>query len=259
MPKDARIYTPDGKLVNSDIMGFDVNGPFFCANDGCDAKMHLVCRSGSQHFACYSISDHKLPKCIRGTVTFNASNYNEQTFNMLDFQNSFLPDTNCSKHIRADKYRTASRTINNNPHPTIKQIKTLYAAFLERGLDGNYNGYGVNDYLCSYDNYDLYCNGFTGFKLVELTYYHKVKGEFAIIFNYPLFDNTHNTHVKVEFANEQDFWNIYNHYRKLHLHDIAMNPLVIGAVWEEPLPSERNLYVAKCKIYKQTQHAYLRD
>ncbi len=256
MANTARINTPNGQQVTIGRDIFDRSANFFCQYLGCGARMHVVnAYNPHEHFRSYRIDDHAFSYCVRNDLEFHPDRYDQNLFRINDFMNRFLHDPAEPADIRRGSH--SSGAIGNNQNIPIRTLKTLYMAMVHAGVHGTYGDMTVNDYLCCHENYAQYQTGFTGFKIVELTYAHKVQGIGVrdVVFNYPYRDNQHQTQVLVHFNKEDDFWNVYNHYKQMINSSTNLNPLIIGAVWQ---PSRDPAYIAACEINYSRQHVYLR-
>lgn len=256
MANVACIHVPNGERVTAGQDTFDRNAHFFCQNPGCNARMHIVnAYNPREHFRSYRIEDHVFSYCVRNDLDFRPDQYNPKLFHIQDFENRLLGDPTESSNIHNGHH--GGGVVGNNQNIPIRTLKTLYAAMVSADIHGVYGDMTINDYLCCYENYSQYQAGFTGFKIVELTYAHKVKGMGIrdIVFNYPYKDNQHRTQVLVHFNKEDDFWRVYNHYKQMIERDAHLNPIIIGAVWK---PAEDDRYIATCEINNPRQHVYLR-
>ena len=110
------------------------------------------------------------------------------------------------------------------------------------------------DFMRCKENYMDFVANPCGFFVVETSFYHKVKDEYALLLNVPMFDSKmSNYHVKVKFENTKDFWRVYNHYKKLQ--KPYLNILLIAAEWVAV--KDNSDYIAECTIRKSNQHAYI--
>ncbi len=104
------------------------------------------------------------------------------------------------------------------------------------------------------ENYTDFISNPCGFFIVETSYYHKVKDEFAFLLNVPMFNSKMPTyHVKVNFTNVNDFWRVYEHHKKLKKSYLSI--MLIAAEWVAVTNNPD--YMAECTISKSSQHTYI--
>lgn len=247
----ARIYTPFGDLKNAKN-ATTRTVPYYCRFDGCNARMTLVSMGTDKaHFRSCSIQEHAFSYCIKDNISFHSDQYNENLFNFDTLKNHILKEKNINIHNSSSHSSTPS-TIGNNQLRPIRTLGTFYAACLSRGINRYYGDVYINDILACSENYDENKAGFSGFKLVELTYYHKVKDELAFIFNYPTYNSKYKTHVKVTFTDPKDFWQIFNHFKNIS--KPYLEPIVIAADWNFSNSPE---YSCEAIVRQSSQHVFM--
>ena len=255
MSLTACIYHANGRRVTVRKDNFDRKASFYCQYDGCNAPMHIVSPyNSSEHFSSYRKSDHMFPYCVRQDLNFNPAIYDESRFHIADFFRALIHSD--IDEADEDSHLGSGNGSSHNSLIAIRTLKTLYSAMLHIGINGSYGDMSVNDYLCCFENYNRYQRGFTGSKIVELTYARKVHGTGIrdIEFNYPFRDQNHHTKVLIRFKIEKDFWNVYNHYRKMIDNNSELNPIIIAGIWRA---SNNPEYIAECDINSSKQHIYV--
>lgn len=257
MADRACIYDPNGQLVYAGHDDFDKAASFYCQYQGCNARMHIVSPNNSQeHFRSYHISDHAFSYCIRQDVVFYPDKYDEKLFRVNYFFHDLLHTDKEEQNIHNGHH--SGGNVGHNQGIPIRTLKTIYAAMLHVGIGGTYGDMVVDDYLCCADNYTKYRNGFTGNKIVELTYARKVYGRGIrdIEFCYPYYNGKISTKVLVHFKQDKDFWHVYDHYKGKLGKQVELEPLIIAAVWRKPASSA---YIAECDIERPKQHVYVQQ
>lgn len=253
MAKKARIGQPNGKTVKADEV--HCKAPFFCDTDNCDAPMIIVSMGEkSAYFRSKSISDHKFSICVRNDIEFNADKYDKDLFKLEKFKSMIL-----GSYERPDIHNGSGHggTVGSGSKIAPDTLKSIYAAYIESlssGIDiiGNSN---FSAFMRCKENYTAFVLNPSGFFVVEGTYYHKVKDEFAILLNVPMFNprKKQTYHVKVSFKNKNDFWRVFDHHNKLQKSYLSV--MLVAAEW---VAVTDNLdYFAECTISKSSQHTYI--
>ncbi len=195
MASMACIGNPNGAIVKADKLTLkETEQCFYCSTTGCDARMMLVSRMTEHaHFRSYHIRDHKFDQCIVKSLSFDSSKYSEKSFNLNDAIKHIVGSDNplnIHKRNNSVLYHSSTKhsTIGGTQDMPIHTLKELYAQCLDTGIKGTYAGICINDILACRHNFNIYRNGFEGFKIVEVTYYKKVYNEPALLFNYPYYD-----------------------------------------------------------------------
>lgn len=252
MAKKARIWKPNGKSVKANDVYSKI--PFFCDNNGCDASMIIVSMGdASAHFRSKSKLAHKFPICVRNDIEFDSDKYNKDLFKLNDFKNNLL---NVGEGLNIHKGTGGGGRVGTGSKIAPNTLKEIYAAYIE-SLSSGEDTIGdckYSDFMRCKENYTEFLSNPNGFFIVETSYYHKIKEEHAIIFNVPVFEPKNPVyHVKVSFTNADDFWNVYNHHKKLKKPYLSI--MLIAAEW---VATKNNLdYIAECKVTKSSQHAYI--
>ena len=97
---------------------------------------------------------------------------------------------------RAAYFRNASRTnrgdtgtrqgnVGGGRHLRIHTLPILYAMCISETKNEMYNGILIDDIFADENNYERYQQGIEDYKIVETTFYHKIKDELAFRLNYP--------------------------------------------------------------------------
>ncbi len=252
MAKKARIWNPNGKPVNANEVY--KKAPFFCNIDNCDAPMTIVSMGEpTAHFRSKSKQDHKFAICIRNDIEFDTDRYDKNLFVLDGFKTRIL--SNIEK-VNIHKGSGGGGTVGTGSRIAPDTLKTIYAAYVESLSSGD-NIIGdchYSDFMRCKENYTEFLSNPCGFYIVETSYYHKVKDEFAFLLNVPMFSpNSPNYHVKVNFTNIDDFWRVYNHHKKLKKSYLSI--MLIAAEWETVIGNSD--YIAECTVTKSSQHAYI--
>lgn len=252
MAKKARIGNPNGRSINADEVSEKAS--FFCDTDDCDAPMMIVSMGGSTaHFRSKSKQDHKFAICIRNDINFNTDRYDKNLFVLEGFKTRILGNI---KEVNIHKGSGGGGTVGTGSRIAPDTLKTIYAAYIESLSSGDdtIGDCHFSDFMRCKENYTKFISNPCGFYIVETSYYHKVKGEFAFILNVPVFSpNSPNYHVKVNFTNSADFWRVYNHHKRLNKSYLSI--MLIAAEWKAVI--DNSDYIAECTVIKSSQHAYI--
>lgn len=251
MPQKACIGNPNGPVVEAKKLTIgDTKKSFFCSTNGCCARMLLVSgMTDHAHFRSYSIYDHKFDQCILNSLNFNSSKYSERAFNL---DNAIRYIVGPAETLNIHKKRGGNTrspkgvSIGGNQQMPIRTLKELYAQCLDTGVRGTYAGIYISDILACKHNFDRYSDGFEGFKIVEVTYYRKVYGEPALLFNYPCYSRGVHKVVRLNFQDEQTAWDYYNRFKNSN----HKEPLILAGIWEKVDNAE---YICECTFYKKSQ------
>lgn len=115
-----------------------------------------------------------------------------------------------------------------------------------------YNGNVINDMFADAENYSRYKTDLIGNVIVECSFFKKVYGEPALLFNYPADYKSDHIVIRLNFSKEQDCWHYYNRLKGSH----HTEPIAIAGNWEEVIGnpdfkfqcdflSSRQIYVVK--------------
>ena len=225
MASRAHLGHPKGKIVEASTVSVSQSERyhFYCATPGCNAEMICVNAGDPQRafFRSVNSKTHASPQCL---LPETEQEYDESKF--------FVKDT--FKAIITDKklYAKSKR---------IRSVEALYSVCQKVGKDGRYNGFRISDILADSENYERYKTGVLGYKLVETSYYHKVKDELALRMNFPAENKGMESWVKLEFEDKDLFWSIYNRLKEIS----HFTRILVAGDW---VPSEEEGYHSKCKI-----------
>ena len=215
--------------------------------------MHIVSMGDQRaHFRSSSIDEHRYSYCLRQDIAFNPDEYDENQFHINKFIKTILSGTTKASIHNHDNGRGGS--VGTGSRICINTLKGFYAAYLHYGINGKYGDCYISDFLCGYDNYATCKRGFTGFKVVEATYFYAIKEESAIVFNFPSYDSEHSSHIKAIFTDNGDRMSVIKHCKAIKR--FWMRPILIAGDWKT---SNDESVIAECVINKRTQHAYIVD
>lgn len=252
MAKKARIWKPDGKSITAREVYSKI--PFYCDTDNCDAPM-LIISMGEDfaHFRSKSQFDHKFSVCLRNDIDFKTDKYNKNLFRLNRFKDKML---GALEKTNIHSGSGGGGTVGTDSRIAPYTLKSIYAAYVESLSSGEetIGDCKYSDFMRCKENYMDFIANPSGFFIVEASYYHKVKDEFALLLNVPMFDSkTPNYHVKVNFTNTEDFWRVYNHHKKLKKSYLSI--MLVAAEWISVTGNPD--YIAECTIIKSTQHTYI--
>lgn len=250
MPYKALRNNPAKTPVNaSDVTISEKNDTFLCSTPGCRATMHIV-NGGNVNEAFFrripSSPPHISAKCVRCGITFDKTKYDEKRFSKTGlFDWLFSPPEDSHKGKTGTKTgKKGGTTIG------FRSLGNVYRLCASMDKSETYNGVLIDDIFADYDNATRYMNNLEGNLIVEVTYYCKLYKEKALLFNYPSdFKITHNI-VRVDFENEQTFWDYYNKLEK-NKKTKHTEPIVIAGNWEK-VESNPD-YQAQCTIISTRQ------
>lgn len=244
----ANINSPDGKTYNAKDVPIDLHKrPFYCSTPGCRARMtHCNGGSGDDYFRSLNINEHISPNCIKKSVIFKHSEYDENRFDLkFAFESMLSIPHNVHQHRTKN---TNPKTIGGGRHNRIHTLPLLYALCLHVGKSGTYNGFLIDDILADDENYERYSKGIEGYKLVETSMFHKVKNEYAIILNYPCDNRNRDSWVRVNFENVDLFWTVYNRMKN----SSHLQPIIISGDWFSP-ENKTTEHHSECNIISNKQ------
>jgi hypothetical protein len=98
--KKAHIYSKNGKIIAaSDCTIKDVGKKFYCSTEKCYAEMSLVNAANplAAYFRSKDKSKHISNKCIKNSIQFNDSDYDESRFDLNFALDSMLGDKHSIK------------------------------------------------------------------------------------------------------------------------------------------------------------------
>lgn len=228
MPDKAHINSKSGAIVNAkDCTIADLHKKFFCITKDCPATLTLVSASASKeaHFRRLKSSHkHISVDCVRCAMTFDPSKYDESKF---DYNNAFdwmfTPPTSSRATTG-----TATGHLGGGAHNSLKTLGNIYRMCVTKSKADTYNGYLIDDMFADAENYSKYKTALLGNIIVECSYYHKVYGEPALLFNYPADFKSEHIIIRLNFSDEKLCW---DYYKKLKDSDHT-EPIAIAGNWE---------------------------
>lgn len=225
MASRAHLGHPKGKIVEASTVSVSQSERyhFYCATPGCNAEMVCVNAGDPKRAFFRSVNSkaHASPLCF---LSESEQEYDESKF--------FVKDV--FKAIISNK-RSISRG------SRIRSVEALYSACLKTGKDGRYNGFRISDILADSENYERYKKGILGYKLVETSFYHKVKDELALRMNFPAENKGLESWVKIVFDDKDLFWAVYNQVKEMS----HFKKILIAGDW---MPCKEEGYHSQCKI-----------
>mgnify|MGYP000805771000 FL=1 len=177
---------------------------------------------------------------------FNPTEYEEKKF---DFE--YLAEKIMKEHDRKKSYRLKNIVINGGGGK--KSISTVKQMYLMCRKYAVYNGIRTNQILADERNFTENRNGILGKKIVQCTYYHKIKNEFSCIMNYPSFPYPSGKYIRIDFEKSKLFWEFYNKVKTSNHKELI---LVLGD-WKTRKVGDD--YIAECVIYRNRQYSFLKS
>lgn len=254
MPRNAMRYNKDTHILEKidakDCTINDVGKKFRCCTEGCPAIMTLVSASEnkSAYFKSKNKKQHISVQCVRNSINFNPSTYDENTFDLNFAFNSMMGNTN---YIHRGNTGVRQGNVGGGRHLRICTLPKLYAMCISKNKNDTYNGILINDLLVDEENFQEYNSGISGYKIVETSFYHKIKDENALRLNYPVNNKGINSWVKISFESEELFWKQYNKLKE----SLHIEPIAIAGDWKKV--ENNNIYHSECTIYNEKQIYYV--
>lgn len=229
----------------------DVGQRFKCCTEGCPAIMVLYSASQTRaaHFKSKDKKQHISVKCVRNSITFNQSEYDESKFDLNFAFDSMMGNTS---HINRGNTGSRRGSVGGSKHLRICTLPVLYAMCISRNKNDTYNGILINDLLVDAENSEEYKEGIEGYKIVETSYYHKIKDEFALRMNYPINNRGINSWVKISFNDRKLFWEQYDKLKD----SMHIEPIIIAGDWKKV--DDNSKYHSECIIYNEKQIHYVK-
>lgn len=250
MPYKAKKGSTSGEIILAkNVLADEQHDTFYCVTEDCKAEMTIV-NQGNIEEAYFrrkpSSPAHISVKCVRCGITFDKTKYDEKRFSTTG-----LFDWLFSPPVDSRKGKTGIKTGKRGGVTIgLRSLGNVYRLCVSMNKSETYNGVLIDDIFADYDNATRYMNNLEGNLIIEVTYYCKLHKERALLFNYPSdFTTTHNI-VRVNFEDEQTFWDYYNKLEK-NKKTKHTEPIVIAGNWEKV---EANLsYQAQCTIVSTRQ------
>lgn len=257
MPRYAYMHDKTGQPIDAnDVPISSVRPKFFCCTKNCDAEMILY-KPGTNnaYFASKHKKDHVSSMCIKNSIIFKESTYNESLFDKDFAFECMLGLANPAKKIIRGMTGTQTGTVGGSKNNRIHTLASLYAMCLSRGKNGNYNGIPINDILADNENYNMYQNGITGYKIVETSKYYEITRDLSFMMNYPA-DNRvigQRSWVKITFDLEELF---DAHFSKLK-NSNHIEPVIIAGDWKAAPNNAK--HHSECVIHAESQVYYAKE
>ena len=230
------------------------NNTFICCTPSCNAEMILVgAGTGNAYFRSKNIKKHISNQCIKNSITFNPSKYDENYFDLNFAFESMLGLNHSIRTIDRGITGIKKGNVGGSKKLRIHTLPLLYAMCLSVGKSGFYNKISINELLADNENYNKYYNGIEGYRIVETSMYHKVKDEFAFIMNYPAENFGLNSWVKIIFQSKDIFWKQYDKLKNSN----HIEPIIIAGNWE--IVKDTSDYHSQCIIYTEDQIYYAKE
>lgn len=250
MPYKAKRESSSGTLVKAcDVSADEQHDTFYCITANCKAEMTIV-NQGNIEEAFFrrkpSSPPHISARCVRCGITFDKTKYDEKRFSKTGLFNWLF-----SPPVDSHKGKTGTKT-GKKGGTTIgfRSLGNVYRLCASMSKSESYNGVLIDDLFADYDNATRYMNNLEGNLIVEVTYYCKLYKEKALLFNYPSDFTTTHSIVKVNFEDEQTFWNYYNKLEK-NKKTKHTEPIIIAGTWEKVESNPE--YQAQCTIISTRQ------
>lgn len=227
------------------------NMQYKCRNPLCNVDMCLknVSDAKKAMFAAFpkQVKNHVSTECIRSGIQFTKSKYAEYKFVFSEFMQGLMQEDETS---RISKKPSSNSTIPVSKNPPIRGLLTAYKMCVTLGADGHYNNISINDIFAGETNYKTYSAGFTGYKIVECSFYYDVHEQMSFILNYPIFNGNRRQYVKINIENRNLFFELR---KKLIASTTHREPIVVAGEWTV---SDYKDCCAECLIKNKKQIAF---
>lgn len=225
-----------------------INKTFYCKTPGCKTRMTLVNAADPENAYFRKIPsspDHLSVLCSADGV-FEPTKYEENRFNFEDLADKIMSEI-------SDKRIHGSSSVELHGGGGRKSISTVKQIYLMCRKYTEYNGIKTNEILADERNFEQNKNTITGKKIVQCTYYHKVYNEFSLIMNYPSFPYKNGKHIRIDFEDENLFWEFYRKVKPSNHKELI---LILGD-WKTE--KTRDEYIARCTVYRKRQYSFLKS
>ncbi len=261
MAKEARKDEPlVGTIVEAIKEPANEKHDYYCKCDGCSAHMYAYALGQTNaRFVSYNKFEHVSISCIPVEMEFDPTAHSEELFDMDTYIMNVCGEV---KHIdRGARIPTSTEHrhvhIKTKPLTAINTTNDLYLQFCHAGLEASYNGYSVNEFFACRNNYEEKSHGFTGFQLVEASFYKYHPYTQYMDFNFTPYGKItfEPVHIRLDFGDKDKAFGFY----KQHFADkktwkpkkgVYTRLIVIAGVWEKLNSSD---IISICKINKLTQ------
>lgn len=256
MAKIAYDLNTDEKVNAEDLSSQYQSHKFCCITNGCFARMYgYALGSHNARFNSYNINEHISSSCIGRDLNFNPHQYVEEMFNIDEIEAFYNSKTSNSNSERDYNNDSKPVIINNKDKTSFRSLNALYAIFSNIGVNGYYNGVPINNHFACRDNYDEKKDGFTGFHVVETSFYKIIPYTSYILFNFTPYGSITRfpAHILIEF---EDNKKMYAFYKKHFYNKQAHKRLVIiCGTWFKDTTVEDE--ICRCNIYKMSQFKFI--
>ncbi|WP_100065885.1 hypothetical protein [Miniphocaeibacter massiliensis] len=238
--KTQLIYAKDATIQ-------DVGKIFYCSTPNCPASMSIVSAASSEraYFRTLKKSKKHINQFCVADGAFNPIKYKESSFNFDDVSKKLMiASTSSSKNIGKGN-SIVSGGGGEKPISTVNQIYYMCRKY------HSYNGYSTNQILADERSFKIYKNGIEGNKVVQCTPFHKFKDEYAYRMNYPSFPYNNGKHIKLNFYNEELYWNFHNKVKFTN----HKNLIIVLGNWS--IPPKNDFYISECTICNNRQIHFL--
>ena len=225
-----------------------VNKTFYCKTLGCKTRMTLVNAANPEnaYFRKIPSSPDHLSVLCSADGFFEPTKYEENRFNFEDLADKIMSEM-------SDKRIHGSSSVELHGGGGRKSISTVKQIYLMCRKYTEYNGIKTNGILADERNFEQNKNTITGKKIVQCTYYHKVYNEFSLIMNYPSFPYKNGKHIRIDFEDENLFWEFYRKVKPSNHKELI---LILGDWKTEKIRDE---YIARCTVYRKRQYSFLKS
>ena len=224
-----------------------INKTFYCKTLGCKTRMTLVNAANPEnaYFRKIPSSPDHLSVLCSADGFFEPTKYEENRFNFEDLADKIMSEM-------SDKRIHGSSSVELHGGGGRKSISTVKQIYLMCRKYTEYNGIKTNEILADERNFEQNKNTITGKKIVQCTYYHKVYNEFSLIMNYPSFPYKNGKHIRIDFEDENLFWEFYRKVKPSNHKELI---LILGDWKTEKIRDE---YIARCTVYRKRQYSFLK-
>lgn len=225
-----------------------INKTFYCKTLGCKTRMTLVNAANPEnaYFRKIPSSPDHLSVLCSADGFFEPTKYEENRFNFEDLADKIMSEM-------SDKRIHGSSSVELHGGGGRKSISTVKQIYLMCRKYTEYNGIKTNGILADERNFEQNKNTITGKKIVQCTYYHKVYNEFSLIMNYPSFPYKNGKHIRIDFEDENLFWEFYRKVKPSNHKELI---LILGDWKTEKIRDE---YIARCTVYRKRQYSFLKS
>ena len=166
----------------------------------------------------------------------------------LDFAfESMLGKNHTIKKITRGTSGTKTGVVGQHRKIRIHTLPLLYSMCISKQKDDTYNGIRVGDFFADRENYEVYKDGLSGYKVVETSFYFYSDEDKSITLNYPINNTGKNSWVKIKFRDDD----LYKDQKKKLRGSMHIEPIVVAGEWI--LADENVKHHSECYIEKDSQ------